>query len=292
MEYLVNNLVVQNFFDQETSTLTYIVFDNVSKDAVIIDPVLNYDLASSTITDDSLQELDIFIKENSLNPRLLLETHAHADHITGAQTMKKNYPEAKVGIGKEIVAVQKTFKQVFNLSYLKSDGSQFDLLLQDNQVIECGNIQIKVVATPGHTPACVSFLIQDMLFVGDALFMPDSGTGRCDFPQGSAETLYESIQHKVYEMPPSTKIFVGHDYQPNGRELQFETTVNDSRRHNIQLREKTPKSEFTEFREKRDSGLSFPKLLLTSIQININGGNFPPAEDNGVSYLKIPLELK
>ncbi len=288
----MSKIKVKTFYDSPTFTLTYLVYDENTSDAVIIDPVLNYDAASSTLSTESLIELQSFIQDNQLSPKMVLETHAHADHISSSSHLKKIYPGVKLGAGSGIVKVQEVFKSAFNLEFLKADGSQFDLLLEDGQVIQAGSVAIKTISTPGHTPACVSFLIEDMVFSGDALFMPDYGTGRCDFPEGSAADLYESIHNKLYALPEETRVFVGHDYQPGGRELKYETTIKESRQTNIQLKAETTKEEFVTFRTNRDAGLNAPKLLLPSIQININAGELPPAETNGMSYLKIPVNFK
>lgn len=280
---------LKHFYDEDTFTLTYVIFDEESKDAVIIDPVLNYDQGASKISFESIDELDSFLKAEKLNPHIIFETHAHADHLTGAPELKRRYPDLKVAIGKNIKAVQSTFKEVFNLKKLDTSGSQFDLLLEDDEVIKAGNIQVRTIFTPGHTPACSSYLIGDMLFTGDALFMPDFGTGRCDFPKGSAKDLYHSIHEKIYKLPDDTKVFVGHDYQPGGRELEFQTTVGESKEKNIQLKESTSESEFIKFRQDKDATLAAPRLLLPSVQINIDAGNFPHAEENGTSYIKIPI---
>ncbi len=285
-------LDLRHFFDKETYTLTYLVYDKDSLDCILIDPVWNYDQSSSTVSERSVNEVLGFIDKNSLRLQLVLETHAHADHLSGAQVLKKKFPEIKIGIGKRIIEVQKTFKEIFNLPDLNSSGAQFDLLFDDNEEIKAGSINIKCIFTPGHTPACASYLIDDMLFVGDALFMPDYGTGRCDFPLGSSSDLYESITKKIFTLPDETKIYTCHDYLPNGRELRFQTTVAECKKNNIQLNQSTSKREYVEFRNKRDAMLKTPKLLLPSIQVNINGGNLPNVEENNVSYLKIPVRSK
>ncbi len=280
---------VKHFFDKETYTLTYIVFDSDTKDAIIIDPVLNYDQASSKTSTESIDEVKSFIESHKLVPHYILETHAHADHLTGAIDLKKSYQNLKVAVGKEITKVQSTFKEVFNMKNFNTNGVQFDVLLEENQVLEAGSIKIKTIHTPGHTPACSSYLIDNYLFTGDALFMPDYGTGRCDFPMGSAEDLYDSIHEKLYKLSDETRFFTGHDYQPNGRELRYESTIGESKKENIQLKESTTKEEFVKFRTERDATLSAPKLLLPSIQVNIDAGHLPKAEENGVSYIKIPV---
>jgi glyoxylase-like metal-dependent hydrolase (beta-lactamase superfamily II) len=224
---------------------------------------------------------------------LILETHAHADHLTGSQQLKKIFPEAKVGIGQEIDKVQSVFKSVFNLSAdFPTDGRQFDLLISDGQRFSAGSLEFEAIHTPGHTEACYSYKIEDAVFTGDALFMPDSGVARCDFPNGSAENLYDSIQSKLYTLPDSTRIFTAHDYQPNGRELRYESTIGESKKSNIHLKADTSKEDFVNFRTGRDKTLAAPKLLLPSIQVNIDGGKLPQPESNDVSYLKLPVRVK
>lgn len=281
---------IKHFFDADTFTLSYIVYDEASKDAVIIDPLLDYEPQGAKISHLALEKLLKFIDEQRLNIRFILETHAHADHLSGAQDLKKRFPDAVLAIGEKITTVQRTFKKIFNLpDSFKTDGSQFDRLLIDNETVEAGTLSFKVMFTPGHTPACASYLFTDALFVGDALFMPDYGTGRCDFPAGSAEDLYTSINEKIYALPSAVRIFVCHDYQPNGRKLAFETTVAEEKEKNIQLKGTTQKAEFIKFRSERDKTLSPPKLLLPSIQVNIDAGKLPAPENNGQRYLKIPL---
>ena len=187
--------------------------------------------------------------------------------------------------------IQETFKPVFNLTDLKTDGSQFDILLNEKENLKLGNLELKTIFTPGHTPACCSFLIEDVVFTGDALFMPDFGTGRCDFPEGSADILYTSIHEKLYSLPDTTKVYVGHDYQPGGRDMKFMTTIGESKKSNIQLKALTTRNEYVEFRTTRDEKLKAPKLLLQSVQVNIDAGRLPQKDSNGVSYLKIPLSI-
>lgn len=280
---------IQHFFDNDTFTLTYLVWDEKTKDAVIIDPVLDYNPNSGKF---SYQSADLhldFIKSNELKIHYILETHAHADHLSSSVYLKKNLPGAKVAIGAPIKLVQEVFKGVFNMKDLKVDGSQFDRLLEDNEVVQAGSLSFKVLYTPGHTPACASYLFEDHVFTGDALFMPDYGTGRCDFPKGCAEDLYTSISTKLYQLPDSTKYFTGHDYMPDGRELKFQSTIGESKKSNIRLTEKTSKEDFVKFRRERDATLEAPRLLLPSIQVNIAAGHLPEAEDNGMRYLKLPI---
>jgi len=282
---------IKEFFDEETFTLTYLVFDENTKDSIIIDPVLNYEPYSSTLSTESLNELLDFIQSNKLNPLYSIETHAHADHITSAQWLKSHFPNIKTAIHENIKMVQEIFNDVFNLKV--NENKPFDTLLTDGQVLSVGSLNIKVIHTPGHTPACASLLVNnEALFTGDSLFMPDFGTGRCDFPKGDARQLFKSIKDKIYSLPDKVDIYVGHDYQPNGRDLKFKTTVKESKMLNVHLNENTKEQDFIEFRTSRDKILKAPKLLLPSIQININNGELPKTEANGVSYIKIPIKIK
>jgi glyoxylase-like metal-dependent hydrolase (beta-lactamase superfamily II) len=282
--------IVKEFFDKATWTLTYVVYDEKTNDALVIDPVWDYDPAASKMSTDSIDIVKKFIDDKKLNVHYILETHAHADHVTGSQVLKKLIPKAKVGIGAKITDVQKVFKDVFNLNpNFATDGSQFDLLLNETEILKAGSLELKTIFTPGHTPACASYLIGDALFTGDALFMPDYGTGRCDFPAGSADDLYTSVHDKIYKLPDSTRIFVGHDYLPNGRGVAFESTIGESKTKNIQLKVETSRDEFVTFRKNRDKTLAAPRLLLPSVQVNIDAGTLPVAENNGTRYLKIPV---
>lgn len=281
---------IQHFFDPDTFTLTYVVFDEKTKDALIIDPVLDIETASGRLTDISTQKVLNFLKSENLKPHYVLETHAHADHLSSSQLFKKYYPAIKVGVSERIKAVQEVFKGVFNLTDFAADGSDFDYLIKDNEFFSAGTIKVQALPTPGHTPACTSFVIDNNVFTGDALFMPDYGTGRCDFPMGSASHLYDSVQ-RLYALPDETNVFVGHDYQPEGRELKFQTTIGESKAKNIQLKAATSKTEYVSFREARDKTLKAPRLLLPSLQVNIAAGKLPEAESNGMSYLKLPLKV-
>ena len=283
---------VKEFFDEATSTLSYVVWDQETRDALVIDPVLGYDPASSKINEQGAHQIIDFIGSQNLNMHFSLETHAHADHLSGAQIIKREFPDVKIAIGKGIKKVQEVFKELYNLSpEFKTDGSQFDRLLDEGDLLNAGSIKVKIIATPGHTPACLSYLIDDFLFSGDAIFMPDSGTGRCDFPAASAEDLYKSIHDKIYNLPDQIKIFVGHDYQPQKRPLRFISSVAEEKTGNIQLTAKTTRQEFVHFRNERDRTLSAPRLLWPAIQININAGHVPSSEGNGRSYLKIPIHV-
>lgn len=274
---------VQHFYDNETSTLSYIVYDSHSKDAVIIDPVLDYDPASGFVEGHSFQKLVNFIKEHHLKPLYCFETHAHADHLSSSQYLKIEFPNLIVAISENIKFVQKTFKEILELpSDTDVQGLHFDKLIKPNELIMAGTIKIEAIPTPGHTPACMSFHINNMVFCGDALFIEDYGTGRCDFPGGSAAALYHSVHDKLYKLPDETIVFVGHDYQPNSRELRFETTIGISKLQNNQLKAVTNKESFVALRESRDRTLKVPRLLFASIQVNIQAGKLP-------SFLRLPI---
>jgi glyoxylase-like metal-dependent hydrolase (beta-lactamase superfamily II) len=283
---------VQHFFDSDTFTLTYLVIDESTKDSVIIDPVLDFDPPSGKVKDQSIQEVLKYISDNKLKVRAILETHAHADHLSSSQILKQIFPEAVLGIGEKIKVVQEVFKSHFNLPNLKTDGSQFDRLFKDFEEVDFGSLKLRALPTPGHTPACMSYHFGDNVFVGDALFMPDYGTGRCDFPKGSAKDLFKSVSETLYSLPDTTKVFVGHDYSPNGREMKYQTTIGESKSSNIQLKIDTSEKDYIEFRTTRDKTLKAPRLLLPSIQVNIAAGHLPDLEDNGKSYLKLPLNTE
>ena len=279
------------FYDPQTYTLTYVVYDPDSRDAVVIDPVLDYDPQGSQTSLESIEKVSAFLTEQRLTLRHILETHAHADHLTGAQLLKRRFGAAVV-IGNRITEVQVTFKNIFDLpDSFATDGSQFDRLLSDGQGLQSGTLQVGAIGTPGHTPACMTYQIGDALFTGDALFIEDYGTGRCDFPQGSANDLYHSIHDKLYALPDTTRVFVGHDYQPGGRALRFETTIGASKAHNIQLRQDTTLEQFVQFRQTRDKTLAAPRLLFPSVQVNVDAGRLPRTQKNGVRYLQVPLNL-
>ncbi|HRG95800.1 MAG TPA: MBL fold metallo-hydrolase [Polyangiaceae bacterium] len=282
---------VHALFDPATYTLTYVVYDEATRDAVVIDPVLDYDAAAAATSTASLDALVAFVTEHRLRVHLALETHAHADHVSGGAVLRKRLG-ARVVIGARITEVQRTFQGVFDLGEaLAVDGSQFDRLVKDGERLEAGSLSVGVLETPGHTPACVSYVIGDAVFTGDALFIEDYGTGRCDFPAGSATALYTSVHERLYGLPDDTRVFVGHDYQPGGRALRFETTIGASKAANVQLRGETTREEFVRLRESRDATLAPPRLLFPSVQLNVNGGRLPPAHANGRRYLSVPLNL-
>lgn len=281
---------MNTFYDEITNTLTYVMWDEESLDAVVIDPVWDVDMASGQLSEVHHQKVKEFLATNYLNPILTLETHAHADHLSGAMLMKRDFPQTKIAIGKNITQVQELFGPVFNMQDLKTDGSQFDILFDDLQEFKLGSFTIKVYFTPGHTPACSSYLIDGHLFTGDALFMPDSGTGRCDFPRGSASDLYDSIK-RLYQLPDETLLHPGHDYQPDGREVKFTATLAEHKEQNIQITASTTKEQYVTFRQARDKTLAAPRLLYPSLQVNIRGGVLPSKESNDKYYLKIPVRL-
>ncbi len=281
---------VLSLYDEVTATITYVVYDPKTKDGVVIDTVLDYDPAASKLSTEMLEKTYKLIKEKEVNVHYILETHAHADHLSGAQWLKDKIPSAKMGIGQRITEVQSVFKKIYNLpDKFIPDGRQFDFLIKEGDVLEAGSLRVNVISTPGHTPACLTFHIGNALFTGDALFMPDTGTGRCDFPKGSSAEMYQSIS-KLYKLPDETRVFVGHDYKGNNtREAKWETTIGESKKQNIQLNLQTSEEEYRKLRDTRDATLAAPRLLLPSIQINIDAGKVPEPEENGSSYLKIPL---
>ena len=280
---------VKAFFDEATNTVTYVVHDPQSRVCAIIDPVLDFDQASGRTSTASSDRVIEYIDESKLNVAWVLETHVHADHISAAQYLKLK-TGGKTGIGELITDVQSVFKDLFNLGEsLATDGSQFDHMLEEGDVLPLGEMNIRVMHTPGHTPACLTFVVGDAVFVGDTLFMPDYGTARVDFPGGDAATLYRSIQ-RIFELPDETRLFMCHDYKAPGRdEYAWETTVAEERAKNVHIHAGVTEQEFIEFRQKRDAQLGVPKLMLPSIQVNIRAGEIPPAETNGVSYLKLPV---
>jgi glyoxylase-like metal-dependent hydrolase (beta-lactamase superfamily II) len=279
---------IQHFFDPRTSTLTYVVHDDDTRCAVVIDPVADFDPRSGRLWYESCETLARYAEAERLEIRCVLETHAHADHLSGAPWLAERFGASTV-IGAEITRVQRIFRDVFNLGEdFAVDGRQFDVLMHDGDIIDVGELEIEALHTPGHTPACLSYAIGDAVFVGDTLFMPDHGTARCDFPGGSAEQLYDSIQ-RLYALPDATRVFTCHDYQPGGRALRFESSIGEQKRSNVQLDAKTSKADFVAFRSKRDAELDLPLLLLPAVQVNVRAGGLPEPEANGVRYLKIPV---
>lgn len=284
------NVDVVPFFDPPTATWSYLVVDPSTRQAAIVDPVLDFDSASGRTGRASAERLLRVVQERSLDVAWILETHAHADHLTAAQYLKEQLGAAVV-IGVGVGKVQETFARVFNLGEgFAIDGSQFDRLVSDGDVLALGNLAMRVLATPGHTNDSVSYVVGDAVFVGDTLFQPDVGSARCDFPGGDAATLYESVR-KLFALGDATRVFVCHDYPPAGREPLAETTIGAQRRDNIHLRDEVGLDAFVDMRTSRDATLSMPKLILPAIQVNIRAGRLPSPEDNGVSYLKLPLDM-
>ena len=278
---------VKAFFDPQTWTYTYVVYESEGSACIVIDSVLNYDPNSGRTKTKSADEVINFIKGHQLKLEWIVETHAHADHLTAAPYIQEKLG-GKIAIGDHITTVQSVFKGVFNLDDLAVDGSQFDVLIKEGESITFGNLSFKALYVPGHTPACMAYEIGDSIFVGDTLFMPDVGTARCDFPGGSASHLYRSIQ-SILKYPPSTKLYMCHDYPPNSRAPEYQSTVADQKKSNIHVHDGITEEQFVAMRTKRDAGLEMPALILPSIQVNIRAGHMPKAEGNGRAYLKIPL---
>lgn len=281
--------LVHAFFDEPTFTVSYVVEDPATKIAAIVDSVLDYDPASGRTSHDSADKIVAFVKEHGLTVEWLLETHVHADHLSAAPYLKAALG-GKIAIGANIKTVQGIFSKVFNAEPgFATDGRQFDHLFSDGDTFAVGTIEGRVMHTPGHTPACLTYLIGDVGFVGDTLFMPDYGTARCDFPGGDAATLFRSIK-KIFALPPETRLFMCHDYKAPGRDsYAWETTVGEEKARNIHVHDGIAEADFVAMREKRDATLSMPRLILPSVQVNMRAGELPPPEDNGTRYLKIPL---
>lgn len=282
---------VNEFFDSATSTYSYVVSDPSTARCAIIDSVLDYDPASGRTSHKSADRLIQFVRDNHLQVDWLLETHVHADHLSAAPYLKRELG-GQLAIGENITVVQNTFGKLFNAgTEFATDGRQFDYLFKDGDTFQVGNIQAHAIHTPGHTPACMTYLIGDAGFVGDTLFMPDYGTARCDFPGGDAHTLFRSIR-KLFALPDDTRLFMCHDYKAPGRdEYCFQTSVAEERAHNVHVHEGINESDFVAMRSSRDATLGMPTLILPSVQVNMRAGQLPPAEDNGTRYLKIPLDV-
>ena len=280
---------VRAFFDPATCTLTSVVKDPNSASCAIIDSVLDYDAASGRTKTDSADQVIHMVKSEGLSVEWIVETHVHADHLSAAPYLH-NQLGGQIGIGTHITDVQTIFGNLFNAEpEFHRDGSQFDALFEDGDTFSIGSLTATAMHTPGHTPACMTYHIGDALFVGDTLFMPDFGTARCDFPGGDARILYHSIQ-RLLALPPETRMFMCHDYMPNGRELKYQTTVAEQRASNLHVHDEISEDEFVDMRTAKDKTLNMPALILPSVQINMRAGELPPAEDNGVRYLKIPLD--
>ena len=279
---------VKGFFDQDSGTISYVVHDRASKEAAVIDSVLDFDYASGTIGYELADDIIGYVQAQNLNVSWHIETHVHADHLSAAPYLQDRLG-GKIMISEQITAVQKIFGKVFNAgTEFERDGSQFDRLLEDGDSYALGQLTGYAIHTPGHTPACMAHVIGDAVFVGDTLFMPDGGTARADFPGGDARTLYQSI-HKILALPEDTRLFVCHDYMPGGREVAWQSTVAEQKQKNIHIGGGISEDAFVEMRETRDASLSMPKLIMPSIQVNMRAGHLPPGEDNGEVYLKVPV---
>jgi len=280
---------IKAFFDEATFTVTYVVSDPATRKAAVIDPVLDYAPASGRTTTISADNVIEHVRKNGLDVDWILETHVHADHLSAAPYLQEQLG-GKTAIGADVTSVQETFKNIFNAADLATDGSQFDQLFTDGDTFAVGEIKARVIATPGHTPACVTYVIGDSAWVGDTLFMPDFGTARTDFPGGDAGQLYDSIQ-RTFSLPEDTRLFMCHDYKAPGRDVYaWETTVAEQRDHNVHIDKTVTEATFVERRERRDQQLGMPKLLLPAIQVNMRAGKLPAPEDNDIRYLKIPLD--
>ncbi|GIX24632.1 MAG: MBL fold metallo-hydrolase [Caldimonas sp.] len=279
---------VQAFFDPATWTVSYVVYDRPGGDAAVIDSVLDFDPKSGRTRTTSADKIIDFVQAQGLTVQWILETHAHADHLSAAHYLRGRLG-GRIAIGAAITRVQDVFKRIFHLEpEFRTDGAQFDHLLHDEEVFSIGQLQARAMSVPGHTPACMAYQVGDAVFVGDTLFMPDVGTARCDFPGGDAHALYRSVR-KLLSLPPQTRLFMCHDYPPAGRAPAWESTVAEQRAHNIHIRDGISEEEFVRMRTQRDATLEMPTLILPSVQVNIRAGEMPPPEANGVSYLKIPV---
>ena len=282
---------IQAFFDEPTNTVTYLVWDPASRRGVVIDPVLDFDVSDGSVDDGSVEALLAMVEREGIAIEWTLETHIHADHLSGAPLIKAR-TGARIAIGEHVREVQTIFRPIFGAEDVKADGQDFDRLLADGERMEVGGITIEVMFTPGHTPADVSYRIGDAVFVGDTLFMPDYGTARTDFPGGCARQLYRSIR-RLLALPPETRLFMCHDYKAPGRDqFAWETTVREQRVANKHVHDGVGEEEFVAMRQERDKGLNTPRLLIPSIQVNMRAGRFPPAEASGVRYLRIPVKLR
>ncbi|OWQ84431.1 MBL fold metallo-hydrolase [Roseateles aquatilis] len=286
----VSPLAVRAFFDDRTGTVTYVLADPTTRQAAIVDPVLNFDFKSGRTSTAQADRVLAHLAEAGLTVQWILETHAHADHLSAARYLQERVG-GRIAIGEHIREVQAVFRKLYNLEReFLPDGRQFDHLFRDDEVFHIGAIEARALLVPGHTPACLAYLIGDAVFVGDTMFMPDVGTARADFPGGDAATLYRSI-HRLLALPPATRLFVCHDYPPDGRAPAWETSVAAQRQRNIHVHDGVTEAQFVALRDGRDAKLDMPTLILPSIQVNIRAGRLPPPEDDGVSYLKIPLNV-
>jgi glyoxylase-like metal-dependent hydrolase (beta-lactamase superfamily II) len=279
---------IEPFYDERTSTLTYVVFGETTRDAVVIDPVLDFEPSSGKVWTESVERVARFIELERLSLHTVLETHVHADHLSGGQFLRQKFG-AKLAVSRRVTQVQAHFKGVFNWPHFAADGSQFDLLLDPGQRLRAGSLELTAIPTPGHTPACMSFHIGDAVFTGDALFLEDVGVGRSDFPEGDTAALYDGVTSRLFSLDDATRVFTGHDYPPIDRTWKASTTIGAAKAGNVQLRAATSKAEFVEKRTARDRTLSAPRLLYPSIQVNIAAGKLPEPEENGRRYLRTPV---
>lgn len=284
------NPLIEAFFDEVTGTVSYVVYDEPGGVCAVVDSVLDFDPKSGRTATRSADRIVDFVQRQHLTSQWILETHAHADHLSAAQYLRDKLG-GKIAIGAAITQVQGVFRSIFHLEpEFKTDGRQFDRLLEDGETLSIGSFQARAIAVPGHTPACMAYQVGDAVFVGDTLFMPDVGSARCDFPGGDARTLYHSV-HRLLSLPPSTRLFMCHDYPPPGRLPAWETTVAHQRAHNMHLHDGVTEDAFVDLRTRRDATLDMPVLILPAVQVNIRAGAMPPPEDNGVTYLKIPINV-
>lgn len=286
----MTNPKIEAFFDEETFTVSYVVEDPKSKRCAIVDSVLDFDPSSGRTSARSAERIVAYVRQRGLTVEWILETHVHADHLSAAPLLQKQLG-GKIGIGDHVTTVQQTFGKIFHAeAEFRRDGSQFDHLFKDNETFAIGELQAKAMHTPGHTPACMTYVIGDAAFVGDTLFMPDYGTARTDFPGGDARALYHSIR-KIFALPPQTRLFMCHDYKAPGRDFYaWESSVAEERAKNVHVREGVGEEDFVRMRTERDKTLAMPHLILPSVQINMRAGHLPPPEENGVSYLKLPVD--
>lgn len=282
---------VAPFHDPTTGTVTYVISDPNTCDAVVIDPVLDFDARAVRVHHTSVYRVCEHIDSQGLHLHAVIETHAHADHLSASQVLKARYG-AQIAVSEHIAGVQEVFGELLGLgAEAPRGGEAFDHLLKHDQIFRAGSLSFRVIHTPGHTPACICLSIEDAVFTGDALFMPDFGTGRCDFPRGSAEALYDSVTTQLYTLPDDTRVFVGHDYGPGGRDIRWETTIGASKRENKQLRSDTRRAEFVTWRKERDATLQPPALLFPSLHVNIFAGHLPAPDANGRRYLRLPMDV-
>ena len=280
---------VAGFFDPRTNTVSYIVRDPDSSACAVIDSVLDFDYSAGRMSYESADQIIHYVNEHSLQVEWLIETHVHADHLSAAPYIQQAFPAARIGIGEYIVEVQDVFGKVFNEgTEFERNGSQFDQLFKDGDTYQIGSLQAYAMHTPGPTPACMTHVVGDAAFVGDTLFMPDGGTARADFPGGDARALFQSIQ-KVLSLPDNTRLFICHDYGPNGRDIRWETTVAEERAHNIHIGNGKTEDEFVQLRETRDKTLGMPSLIIPALQVNMRAGKLPEADEDGKQYLKVPV---